>query len=196
MLQLFALVHMRLNDLLRASGRAESSKIVGEIQRYIDKASASVRDIIDSVKPPLLQELGLAPALRKLAAQTENEDGIRIDVVLDNEIPPLKPDASLCIYRAVRECFLNIVKHARADSAKLEIKAKPQQALLQVAVQDNGVGFSVSKEFSPDSDIRHLGLFAMREQIASLGGSMDIRSCPGQGTRVCLNIPVEGKQSK
>ena len=171
-----AAIRNRGGEAVRASAEAivEAAARMKEI----------VRSMLQRLRPPAL-DLGIAPALQELVATfRQRHPGIacalRADAVDD------LGEAGVAVYRVVQECLTNIARHARAGHAAVEITRSggaPQR--VQVQVSDDGVGFS-----QPASG---LGLAGIRERIRLLGGSCEIDSRPGGGTRVRVEIPLEAE---
>ena len=129
-----------------------------------------------------LEHLGLKAALEELCRQISQSYGLEIDLQMDAVPGRFSRDVSLCFYRVAQEAFNNVVKHSKASTAKLTLDEKP--GLLQMSIQDSGVGFSVTGASAG------LGLSAMEERLASLGGRLSVESEPGAGTLIIAEAPI------
>ena len=142
---------------------------------------AEMRALIFELRPESLQNEGLVAALDKQVASLRARHGIRVEANLCDE-PAVPLELKEPIYRIAQEALHNTVKHARASQIQLRLECDRAGILLEVA--DDGHGFDPKGPFPG-----HLGLQSMRERAAALGGSLDIDSAPGRGTRVIARIP-------
>ena len=160
----------------------------GDAERDLDRARELVREAIrdtrqiaERVRPPRLAERGLASALRAMALLP----GVPIEVTVgpgaDVHIQP--PDAELEAYRVVQEAVRNAIHHAHAR--RISVAMQRTAADLRLEVADDGVGF-VPTAGHPG----RLGIIGMRERAEAIGGSLDIASAPGRGTRITLTLPT------
>ena len=157
-----------------------------EIQELLDRAIQYTRHLTMAISPPILYELGLVPALRWLAEQYSRRHDLAIRCRTDNEIPELEEDTRGMLYRSIRELLLNVVKHAHAREVEVEIRSQGLDVI--ITVTDDGDGFDPSA--LDLGNRRGFGLFSIRERLTYLGGSFDLRSKPGSGTRVTLRCPA------
>jgi signal transduction histidine kinase len=188
------LLHARLTSLersLASGGRGEMERAA------VDRAVTSVAELIDQVRaaarqlrPVLLDETGLAPALAALAQSQLGRTAIAYDT--DFRIPRrLSPAIEVACYRIVQEAIDNVVHHACATSVRLAATAHAHD--LEVVVDDNGVGFDPQHATHDDpGDPSRGGLFAMRQRSEALGGTVRIESGPARGTRVRVTLPLGG----
>lgn len=158
---------------LDLDGQREASHMVG-------RALEQVRDLSNLLRPSVLDDLGLAPALRGLAEDTSRRVGIDVDLELTGLMTRLDPDIEVAIYRVVQEALTNVVRHARATGAWVRLSVEDSKVLLTVG--DNGQG--LLKEVSP-----RMGWLGMQERISALGGSLSI--CAGDpGLRLEATLPI------
>lgn len=142
---------------------------------------AEMRALIFELRPESIENEGLISALSKQAAAIQARHNIHVQTEFCEE-PALPLHVKESLYRVAREALHNIVKHARASRINLSLTSSGKGFRLCVA--DNGVGFDPSDSFPG-----HLGLQSMRERVARLHGTLDIRSVPGQGTQIAISIP-------
>jgi signal transduction histidine kinase len=144
---------------------------------------AEMRALIFELRPESLETEGLVAALAKQAAALRARHRITVDEALGDE-----PDAPLAVkealYRIAQEAMTNTVKHARAGQVDLRLVQEDGGLVLEV--RDDGLGFDPSGSFPG-----HLGLQSMRERAATQGGTLDVDSTPGRGTRIRAQIPVK-----
>jgi signal transduction histidine kinase len=189
--QLIALSEAKLDILLHSISNDALTGSLLEIREYLARASSSIQSLNAQIRSPVLDGLGLIAGLEALAAEMGARHGLRIEVAKNGDIPAVDPAKNRIIYRAVQECFSNIVHHAGTGVAKLVMDLDPEKNLLRIQIEDRGVGFDPSRLFDPDSIEYHYGLFRVREEIESLGGHLLIDSEPRRGARVQLSIPLD-----
>jgi signal transduction histidine kinase len=165
----------------------DSSKLRWErVLRCLDEGLSLKRRVIENLRPTLLDNVGLAAALRWMVDETLRRQGIACEEQYPESLPELSSDARIAIYRAVQECLMNIVKHAKAKSVLIRITAEDDA--ISVVVRDDGVGIDEARIETPQSH----GLLGMRHRIESLQGKLGIRSLgPGVGTECQFSIPLE-----
>jgi signal transduction histidine kinase len=139
------------------------------------------------MSPPVLNELGLIPAIEWLTEQIEAQHGINIEVNADNGFTPLQHDIQVLLFQATRELLMNVVKHARARKALVKVSGGNRK--IRIEVMDDGRGFDKRQAFRTDVSSGGFGLFSIRERIRHFGGHLIIQSEEGNGTRVVLTAP-------
>jgi signal transduction histidine kinase len=153
----------------------------------IDVAVRALRNLITDLRPPVLDEHGLEPALETLAERLRSVSGLSVDlqVELGDETgrqDRLAPQVEDTIYRVVQEALANVVKHAAATRA--DVRVQETDGTVELSVRDEGQGFAA------DAETAGFGLLGMRERIALVDGTVTIDSAVGEGTTVRVSIPV------
>ena len=146
-----------------------------------------VRAFARGLRPPLLDEVGLGPALQALVDAHVDRQAFVVTVDVPEQLPRLPPSIELAAYRVVQEALANVLRHAAAS--RLSLAAGRDGGDLAVWVIDDGRGFD-PVQGAGASPGEHLGLVSMRERAEFAGGSLEVDSEPGRGTRVCLRIPL------
>jgi signal transduction histidine kinase len=164
-----------LERLARARALAEST-------------AQAVRDISVLLRPSLLDDLGLEPALEWQVEDFNRRTGVPCILRYDGSHDPLPEEVRTCVYRVVQESLHNCAKYASASQVTVSIVQSP--TLLSVTVEDNGQGFDLAAHTKPLRNGR-FGILGMRERAVALGGSLKIESSPGSGVRVVLQLPLE-----
>lgn len=183
--QVWAAVKMQLG-LLREGAPPELSPRFDRTLDLVDTGIQSIRSVTTNLRPPLLDDLGFAPALKALVETFSQQSSLQVALVMPDRIPSLEPDAALALYRAAQEALSNIARHSSATSA--EVRLDVSDGRLTLTISDNGRGFShVESASVPPRP--SLGLAGMRERIASLNGSVELAT--RDGARVTVSIPVE-----
>jgi signal transduction histidine kinase len=146
-----------------------------------------VRAFAHGLRPPLLDEVGLGPALHALMDATVDRSVFVVTLDVPERLPRLPPSIELAAYRVVQEALTNVLRHASAS--RLSLAARPDDGTLGIWMIDDGHGFDpdTAAQAAPG---QHLGLVSMRERATFAGGTLDVDSAPGRGTTVCLRIPL------
>src|SRR5947209_10583840 len=182
--QSLMVIRLYLGMLENALTARTAKNRVRETVEVVDRTIEGIRRIISKLSPLVLQELGLTAAIRKEAKDLAKTTGIRVKVLVPNEYDRFAPEAETAIYRVVQEALHNIAKHAEAKS--VTIKLTRDNALVKLSVQDDGKGITEK----PDRRGHSFGLAGIKERIASLGGSVQISSERGSGTRLEITVPT------
>ncbi|SOZ40909.1 PAS domain-containing sensor histidine kinase [Cupriavidus neocaledonicus] len=166
-------------------GKSMQSLLAGvaAMNIVIDETVASVRRIASDLRPALLDELGMLPAIEWLAGDCAKRYGL--SVVVDGTDIEVPEQVAIAMFRIVQEALSNVVRHANATEVR--IRVAHDQGRLELQVQDNGVGWD--KVVEDDEPRKSLGLLGIRERARLLGGTVDIDSAPGQGFCVAIRIP-------
>ena len=179
--QALALTRIKLGTLKAGTNSAGKIQSIEETIRLIEGTIREVRTLIFELSSPLLYEVGLKAAVEQLVEQFQDQHGIRISLEDDGLPKPLSIDGSVVLFQATRELLLNAVKHAAAHC--IRVKMSRRNNYVEITVQDDGVGFSVTGiAFKPCSEGGY-GLFSIRERLEYLGGRVHVESAPGRGTR-------------
>ena len=150
----------------------------------LDKVTRDTRELTFELCPPVLYQLGLMPALQRLADQFTSRHGIA-STVTGKTLGPTDLNARGLAYQAVRELLNNAAKHSHAKT--MTIDAAETNGDVVITVQDDGVGFD-PQQLRPGNG--GFGLFHLRERMELLGGNLSIESAPGKGCRVQLRLPL------
>jgi signal transduction histidine kinase len=188
---LLAMVFMRLDQ-----ASVEMSPACGtcfeEIRMMLELVDAQLREIAFDLRPTVLDDLGLLPAIEGVIDTASRRYGIAI--TCKSTMPKrLAAPVEMALYRIVQESLNNIVKHAQASSVDIDVVADERQ--VTCAIVDNGVGFDMNEVLSRKGS-RGLGLVGLRERAERVGGTLIIHSAPGDGTRLSITIPEEGKSAE
>lgn len=147
-----------------------------------------IHKLIYELRPTLLDKLGLIAAVNSLAENYLGVAGLKFHLSTLGRKKRLSPSLEIIIFRAIQEAFNNIVKHAKAKNVELIVQY--EKCSLNIHIKDDGIGFNVHNATSLRSKNVGLGLLGMNERIQSIGGSLNINSTPGQGTKVSISVPI------
>jgi signal transduction histidine kinase len=155
---------------------------ITRIKSAAETAVKSIRDLALLLRPPMLDDLGLVPALEWQAREISRRGDMEVDVDSEKVSEQLADEVKICVYRLVQEALTNAARHSSAKHAKVSIVQSVGTIRVQIA--DDGIGFSPER-------VRGMGVLGMEERVKRLGGSLIIESAPGKGTIVRAEIPVE-----
>jgi PAS domain S-box-containing protein len=158
---------------------------------YIKEIAENVRRLSHDLSPSILEDLGLWTALRRLAEVFSEHSGISCQLDIMDAVKTFSKEDEIIVYRIVQECLTNIAKHANANHVTLACRIVEGFVLLDI--EDNGRGFDVKEAFLKVPGARGLGLSALYERARMLGGSMEVVSRKGAGTKITFAVPLEGK---
>jgi signal transduction histidine kinase len=158
----------------------EVSRLLSTAKRLADESVKALRNMALLLRPSMLDDFGLVPALHWQAREVSRRTGIRIDVEAEDVPDELPEEHKTCVYRVVQEALHNSSRHAQAHSVRVSVLQGPERLLLTIS--DDGRGFDASR-------VRGLGLLGMEERVKHLGGAFEVLSWPGQGTELRAELP-------
>ena len=167
---------------------AATAGLVDSVTAFASRALADTRRLIVDLRPPVLDDLGLIPAVRTLAETRLEERGVAVSITADGVDEGLPAHLKVTIFRVLQEAVSNCARHSQANSVRICMKVNSER--FQAVVEDDGVGFDPSAIRQETDGKVPLGLLGMKERASLLGGTLDVRSSPGQGTTVVLEIPL------
>jgi signal transduction histidine kinase len=158
------------------------------IRQLIKNTTQQMYELILALRPSVLDDLGLAAALRSHAERLFDGSGITFRLDSSGLVKRLPPSIEIALYRIFQEALSNIVRHSGADQVTITLARR--DGVFEGEIVDNGHGFNPENSYS-DADSPHgLGLMGMQERVMQCGGSMDISSRLGEGTRIQVHIPL------
>ncbi len=181
-------IGQKLSGLLLEVGSAASAAPSDTMRSHLQSIAALASNTIEearrialSLRPSMLDDLGLIPALEWQAREVGNRTGLNVEVHADESAGELPDGHRTCIYRVAQEALQNCVRHAGAHQVRIGLEKAAKTVAL--AVQDDGQGFTVTRR-------RGLGVLGMEERVRQLGGRLRIESQPGRGTMVRAELPI------
>ena len=175
-----------IRTLMRHDLAAADAEVL-DLQSEIRSAVADIRRLVYELRPPTLDELGLVGAIRQYAAQYDlpgtnngSDEYLRVAVEAPEQLAALPAAVEVAAYRIVQEALTNVVHHAHARNCSVRLLMPDG---LQLEITDDGVGL-------PEEQHAGVGLLSMRERATEVGGSCEIESMPGHGTRVLVKLPL------
>lgn len=185
--QITASIHLALAEIgggLPAPDRERLQQVTASL----DEIEERLRRLSHELRPTILDDLGLRPALEFLAEGFSARTGIaiRVEGTTKGRVDPVIETA---IYRVVQEALTNIARHSSAGDATIELTHEHER--LRCTIRDDGVGFDTKLVRPGDGGHRGLGLLGIRERLDALGGRMQIRSTPAAGTELSVAVPIQ-----
>jgi two-component system sensor histidine kinase DegS len=147
----------------------------------------NLRRLSLDLRPSVLDDIGLVPALRLMVDHLNQEDEINTKMVVQGTEKKLRPEAEVTIFRIVQEALNNVRRHAKATEAVVALKFAPE--CLEIMVKDNGKGFSLNETIRNLTAEGKLGLIGMQQRAQLINSTFNIYSQPGKGTLVSIEIP-------
>ncbi len=182
--QMLTALRMELGRIERTRARADTrlGAAVAECRQLVDNMVHTVRDLALGLRPSMLDDFGLQPALEWHVRDFTRRFGVRIELNVQGSFDGLPDQYRTCVYRVVQEALTNCVRHARARS--IEITLAGHSDRLDVSVTDDGIGLD------PARRREGLGLRGIDERVKELHGAMAITSAPGAGTTLAIRLPL------
>jgi signal transduction histidine kinase len=186
--QSLSAVLVELRNLLTGLGirsEEQSRQQVEVIKGLVEGTVRVVRNMALLLRPSMLDDLGLVPALRWQAREVSKRTSMDITVAADLPSDDLPDEYKTCIYRVVQEALHNSSRHAHANAVRIRVQQEPHR--LTLSIQDDGQGFDVKQ-------MKGLGLLGIQERVAQLGGECHVHSEPGSGTVLTVELPFNARE--
>jgi len=168
-------------------GNTEFREHLASIKQLAENSVKVVRNMALLLRPSMLDDLGLVPALQWQARETTKRTGMEVTVTADNVPDDLPEEHKTCIYRVVQEALHNCTSHAEARNVRIAVLYAQDKLLL--SVEDDGKGFD-------GTQVRGMGLLGIEERAAHLGGTFVLDSRPGHGTSLKIELPLAEAECK
>lgn len=165
----------------------EIERRISDTQQLIENTMGTIHNFSRELRPAMLDDLGLLPALRNYVKNFSDRTGVRVqlEVAEEDRLEELDSDRKTVIYRIVQEGLNNVIKHAHATRVEIALRGSPQDARLELS--DNGRGFTLGAR--PESAPQQLGLLGLAERVRLVGGEFVVASLPARGTVLRATIP-------
>ncbi len=170
-----------LSTLIRGRDEEGASAKAAEIKHQVEGSIGVLRNMALLLRPSMLDDLGLIPALQWQAREVSRRSGLRVTVDAEGVGEELPETHKTCVYRIVQEALHNCVRHAGAKQATITVRQAGSELTLRI--QDDGRGFRPEEEGG-------MGLLGMRERVGYLNGEFRLDSTPGQGARLQVVLPL------
>lgn len=180
----------RLQSLKARSQDPPIQQGLTQIQEVLSESVRLSRSLTYELSPPILYLGDMVAILKWLGRWYQEKHGLEVRVEIEDPVEVPREEIRVALFRSVLELLLNVVKHAQALSARVRLGRTPE-GQVQIEVGDEGVGFDPEKARQPEQTGVGFGLFHLRERLEMLGGRLEVKSAPGQGSRVALLVPHE-----
>ena len=180
--QVFSALKLQLGSLREAA--PELAARLDTLLHLVGAGRESIRHVTEDLRPAMLDDLGLLPALRALISDFQQWSGIAIRFAPPDQLPALAPDAELALFRAVQEGLSNAARHAQAKEVVITLTC--EGANTRLTIRDDGVGLASDQLDLVASGPGRSGLFGMRERIEALGGTVTATGAPGEGVTLLV----------
>ncbi len=186
--QMLTALRMELGriDRERPVGDGRVAAALTECRQLVDDMVRLVRDLALGLRPSMLDDFGLQPALEWLTRDFTRRANVPVDLQITGSLDALTDQHRTCIYRVVQEALTNCVRHARATTIGIDVRARDEQ--IDVSVRDDGVGLDPSRRAAG------FGLRGIEERVRELGGTITLLSAAGQGATLSIKLPVRKEQ--
>jgi two-component system sensor histidine kinase DegS len=175
-------IAMRLFDMDKDKAREELTSLKASAASTF----ANVRDFIFDLRPMMLDDLGLIPTARRYVDAYKEKTGLNVSLIITGTERRLEPHREVLVFRGIQELLGNIRDHAQATQVKVMVDA--DAALVRVVVEDNGRGFDPAAAMAEDAKGR--GLQTLKSRVTQVGGTFEVESVPGSGSKVTFSIPA------
>lgn len=182
------LIKLRIQKIEQQLRSASSEKEFIQLDNILQDTISELKTIIYNLRPKILDELGLGPAITSLVSLVTDQSGIKGSLNIHNLNSRLDKRIELFTFRLAQETLNNIMKHSHAGEFNLIVQENPNN--LRLIVSDNGIGFDL-KTVGNQQELGGFGLLNMKERVESFGGEIKIDSTPGEGTVVMATIPIK-----
>ena len=173
-------IAMRLLEVDPSQAKDELGNLKGAAMNTFQK----VRNFIFELRPMMLDDLGLLPTIKRYSDAIKEQSGIDVNVTISGAERRLEPYIEVMVFRAVQELMGNVIRHSQGNQMKINIDLSDE--LIRVQVDDNGKGFDTDAV----QESKSLGLKLIRERVEMMGGTFEIDSAVGKGSRIIFSLPV------
>ncbi len=180
--QVLAAIKLQLGSVAEQVEPPQRDRLVRALA-LVDTSITGIRDLTHGLRPALLDDLGLVPALQSLASEYATTHGLHVTVTTDEPLPVVSEEAEVALYRALQEGLANVARHAGTTTATVTLGTRDGEILLAVA--DAGTGCDPAAAFASG----RTGLTGMRERVAAVGGTVVLDAAPGRGTVLRVHVP-------
>lgn len=188
--QNLSLLRINLQNVLNQFPEEDQDRVVLDAFNSLDNSIRELKDISHALKPRILEEMGLTPALASLCHKISNQSGIKGDIQFIGDKRRIETKKETFIYRIAQEALNNIVKHSKARKFSVQMIFSNEK--LKLIISDDGIGIDFSKNGKIISG-GGMGLDNMRERVRTLNGELRIDAPSGGGTAIFIDIPINNE---
>jgi signal transduction histidine kinase len=177
----------------RSAKDRNTHKSLGELETLAEQTIENLRRLTRALRPIYLEDLGLVTALEMLANETSQANPLDVKFHRSGQERRLSREMELALYRIAQEALNNVVHHAKAKHANLQISFDKE---IKLDVKDDGIGFSVPKSPTDFAPSGHFGMLGIRERADLIGAKLDVQSEIGRGTRLSVHLPAPSRRTR
>ncbi len=186
--QTLSALAMKIETALTAWPTAASRERLAEAKQLTVRILEELHRLIFDLRPSVLDDLGLVSAIRWYAERHLEKRGIAVRCEFSGFGARLMPELETALFRVTQEAITNIAKHSGADAVLIQCLQHDDR--ISIEIEDDGKGFEPASLPPPAARERGLGLLGMRERVELFGGTLELDSAPGRGTRIAVTVPV------
>lgn len=186
--QLLIDIHWRLQAYRKKLTKdpQKAQRDMDKIENLVTESITEARRLIDELRPSVLDDVGLAAAVKKYSRRIKGRNFWGVKLLVDEELGRIPSEVETATYRIIQEALTNVRRHAKADHA--EVKIRRGKNYLIARISDDGCGFDIG---AVNAEGDNWGLIGMQERAKVVGGSLKISSAQGKGTTISLKIPIK-----
>lgn len=183
------LINLEMVETALPEGLVEAHQKIEATRVLTEETLENIRKIIFDLRPTLLDDLGLGPAVRWYAKENLERAGIQVRIDASSTLGRASPTIEICFFRIAQEAISNIIRHSHAKNATIRLSREGTRWVLYV--HDDGTGFDIGESEHAKVVDGRWGLLGVQERVNLFGGAWTLDSKPGEGTTLCVEIPVE-----
>jgi len=187
--QCLTAVKFNLQRLKSGKSYAVTQGLLQDSMEILDHMVKHVRELSLDLRPFMLDDLGLVDAVRWFVNRQAERAGWKVEMKIDQDLPPLSPDHATASFRIIQEALTNVMRHAQASHVQVEIHVNHEN--LEILIADNGVGFDSISAMEQSATGHGFGLLSMQERVRVLHGRLWITSQQGKGTQILARLPIK-----
>ncbi|HEX7122262.1 MAG TPA: sensor histidine kinase, partial [Gemmatimonadaceae bacterium] len=185
--QVFSALKLQLG-LLRERADPSADRDLERALDLVDEGMRSIRSVTETLRPAVLDELGLVPALRSIVEDFASHSPVNVKVEMPEAVHHLDPEVELALYRALQESLTNVIRHSQARHVRVTLQSHDHR--LELSVEDDGAGLGAEASLAAFERQGRMGLAGMRDRVTALGGSLTLAQGTHGGTRVIVSVPT------
>lgn len=162
------------------------------LKKLVKDSLEGMRQLIFDLRPMTLDDLGLIPTTKRFLKDFESHFQVSANLLISGEEKRLSQKTETGLFRIIQEALNNVAKHSQAKKVRVAIAINQRYVIINIT--DDGKGFEVDKALGREYSLERLGLLGMRERAELLRGKLTIKSSPGKGVSITVNVPLETKE--
>jgi signal transduction histidine kinase len=188
--QLLVVVHLALAEIAEDLTPAMQARVKG-VTNLLHQVEGHLRELSHELRPTILDDLGLVPAVRFLADRVSRRSNLVIQVKAELD-GRLLPGVETALYRIIQEALNNVTRHSKAKNVWIQLDEGAGKTVC--SIRDDGIGFQTQAHLS-ETGQKGLGLIGIQERLSAIGGTLQITSAPGRGTKLLIAVPKENSHA-